>query len=212
MEKHSKREIPSMLNKILDRDVQLTRGVVKCVESLPLMRMLRKHYKMLEISCHAVPWITSILAFIWILNNKNLYQMQVNLLMALILDIIITAILKAYTRRRRPAVNDDPFSLGPDKYSFPSGHASRSVLIFYFFKYLWPVSDICLLSISIWIFAVILSRLLMRRHYILDVSAGIFLGYIEGMLVSILYLESETCSNLIYWITDEKLDGAEYDI
>ncbi|XP_050488455.1 polyisoprenoid diphosphate/phosphate phosphohydrolase PLPP6 isoform X1 [Bombus huntii] len=212
MEKHPKREIPSMLNKILDRDVQLTRSVVKCVENLPLMRKLRMHYKMLEISCHAVPWITSILAFIWILNNKNLYQMQVNLLMALILDIIIIAILKAYIRRRRPAVNDDPFSLGPDKYSFPSGHASRSVLIFYFFKYLWPVSDICLLSISIWIFAVILSRLLMRRHYILDISAGIFLGYIEGMLVSILYLESETCSNLIYWITDEKLDGAEYDI
>ncbi|XP_033195220.1 polyisoprenoid diphosphate/phosphate phosphohydrolase PLPP6 isoform X2 [Bombus vancouverensis nearcticus] len=201
-----------MLNKILDRDVQLTRSVVKCVENLPLMRKLRMHYKMLEISCHAVPWITSILAFIWILNNKNLYQMQVNLLMALILDIIVIAILKAYIRRRRPAVNDDPFSLGPDKYSFPSGHASRSVLIFYFFKYLWPVSDICLLSISIWIFAVILSRLLMRRHYILDISAGIFLGYIEGMLVSILYLESETCSNLIYWITDEKLDGAEYDI
>ncbi|XP_003492570.1 phospholipid phosphatase 6 isoform X1 [Bombus impatiens] len=212
MEKHPKREIPSMLNKILDRDVQLTRSVVKCVENLPLMKKLRMHYKMLEISCHAVPWITSILAFIWILNNKNLYQMQVNLLMALILDIIIIAILKAYIRRRRPAVNDDPFSLGPDKYSFPSGHASRSVLIFYFFKYLWPVSDICLLSISIWIFAVILSRLLMRRHYILDISAGIFLGYIEGMLVSILYLESETCSNLIYWITDEKLDGAEYDI
>ncbi|XP_033364408.1 phospholipid phosphatase 6 isoform X1 [Bombus vosnesenskii] len=212
MEKHPKREIPSMLNKILDRDVQLTRSVVKCVENLPLMGKLRMHYKMLEISCHAVPWITSILAFIWILNNKNLYQMQVNLLMALILDIIIIAILKAYIRRRRPAVNDDPFSLGPDKYSFPSGHASRSVLIFYFFKYLWPVSDICLLSISIWIFAVILSRLLMRRHYILDISAGIFLGYIEGMLVSILYLESETCSNLIYWITDEKLDGAEYDI
>ncbi|XP_033195218.1 polyisoprenoid diphosphate/phosphate phosphohydrolase PLPP6 isoform X1 [Bombus vancouverensis nearcticus] len=212
MEKHPKREIPSMLNKILDRDVQLTRSVVKCVENLPLMRKLRMHYKMLEISCHAVPWITSILAFIWILNNKNLYQMQVNLLMALILDIIVIAILKAYIRRRRPAVNDDPFSLGPDKYSFPSGHASRSVLIFYFFKYLWPVSDICLLSISIWIFAVILSRLLMRRHYILDISAGIFLGYIEGMLVSILYLESETCSNLIYWITDEKLDGAEYDI
>ncbi|XP_048263363.1 polyisoprenoid diphosphate/phosphate phosphohydrolase PLPP6 isoform X2 [Bombus affinis] len=201
-----------MLNKILDRDVHLTRSVVKCVEALPLMKKLRKHYKMLEISCHAVPWITSILAFIWILNNKNLYQMQVNLLMALILDIIIIAILKAYIRRRRPAVNDDPFSLGPDKYSFPSGHASRSVLIFYFFKYLWPVSDICLLSILIWIFAVILSRLLMRRHYILDISAGIFLGYIEGMLVSILYLESETCSNLIYWITDEKLDGAEYDI
>lgn len=154
--------------------------------------------------------------YIEYLGKKTIFNIDntgiIIMFLALILDIIIIAILKAYIRRRRPAVNDDPFSLGPDKYSFPSGHASRSVLIFYFFKYLWPVSDICLLSISIWIFAVILSRLLMRRHYILDISAGIFLGYIEGMLVSILYLESETCSNLIYWITDEKLDGAEYDI
>lgn len=38
-----------MLSKILDRDVQLTRGVVKCVESLPLMRKLKMHYKMLEV-------------------------------------------------------------------------------------------------------------------------------------------------------------------
>lgn len=46
---HPKREIPSMLNKILDRDVQLTRSVVKCVENLPLMKKLRMHYKMLEV-------------------------------------------------------------------------------------------------------------------------------------------------------------------
>lgn len=38
-----------MLNKILDRDVQLTRSVVKCVESLPLMRKLKMYYKMLEV-------------------------------------------------------------------------------------------------------------------------------------------------------------------
>lgn len=38
-----------MLNKILDRDVHLTRSVVKCVEALPLMKKLRMHYKMLEV-------------------------------------------------------------------------------------------------------------------------------------------------------------------
>ena len=57
-----------------------------------------------------------------------------------------------------------------------------------------------------------MSRLLMRRHYILDIIAGLFVGYLQGMLMSFLYLEPETCSNLVYWITDEKLDGAEYDV
>lgn len=52
----------------------------------------------------------------------------------------------------------------------------------------------------------------MRRHYILDIIAGLFVGYLQGMLMSFLYLEPKTCSNLVYWITDEKLDGAEYDV
>lgn len=38
-----------MLSKILDRDVQLTRSVVKCVESFAPMRKLRMYYKMLEV-------------------------------------------------------------------------------------------------------------------------------------------------------------------
>ncbi|KAK9310392.1 hypothetical protein QLX08_000368 [Tetragonisca angustula] len=209
-DKHRKREIPTMLRNILELDVRVTKIFVRSVENV--MPKLKLYYKMLEISCHGIIWIASLLACIWIFNSKSLYQMQVNLLVALILDIIVIAILKSSTRRRRPAVNDDPFSIGPDKYSFPSGHASRSMLVFYFFKYLWPVPDICLSLITIWVFVLVMSRLLMRRHYILDIIAGLFVGYLQGMLMSFLYLEPETCSNLVYWITDEKLDGAEYDV
>ncbi|XP_076759131.1 polyisoprenoid diphosphate/phosphate phosphohydrolase PLPP6 isoform X2 [Xylocopa sonorina] len=201
-----------MLRNILNLDIKLTNAFVRCAEKLVPLKHLKMHYRMLEISCHGICWIASLLALIWILNNKNLYQMQVNLMIALLLDVIIVAIVKAGTRRRRPTINDDPLSMGPDKYSFPSGHSSRSLLIFYFFKYLWPVSDIYLTLLLAWVFAVSMSRILMRRHYIIDIGAGLALGYVEGMLMSFLYLDAQTCVNFISWITDEKIDGAEFDV
>lgn len=132
--------------------------------------------------------------------------------LALLLDIIIIAVLKAITRRRRPTVNTDPTSIGPDKFSFPSGHCSRSMLIFYFFKYLYPISSIFLTLMLMWVFAVAISRVLIKKHYFLDVSAGLLVGYVEGMLMSFLYLDEKTCFYLIDWISDEKIPGAEYGV
>lgn len=124
----------------------------------------------------------------------------------------MVAILKAIIRRRRPATNDDPLSLGPDKYSFPSGHVSRAVFVVYFFLNLWPIPLICVPFLLAWSFSVCISRILMRRHHILDVLAGIVLGIFESLLIGCMYLEEQTCINLISWITDEKMSGAEYDV
>lgn len=207
-----KRTASPLLRCILDIDKKISENVVKHIEKFMPMRQLQIHYKALEISCHGLIWITLTLALIWILDNRNLYQMQVNLLIGILLDIFVIGILKALTRRRRPAVNDDPLALGPDKYSFPSGHASRAMLVFYFFYYLWPLPAICQPSLLAWVVAISLSRLLMKRHYILDIVAGLVVGYAEGIFMSILYLEPQTCKYLISWITDEKVDGAEYDV
>ncbi|XP_078041979.1 polyisoprenoid diphosphate/phosphate phosphohydrolase PLPP6 [Augochlora pura] len=204
-----KRNIAPWLSGVLAIDRKLTENFVRSVEKLMPMRQLQIHYKVLEISCHGVIWFASILALIWILNRPSLFQVQVNLLIGLLLDVVIVGILKALTRRRRPAINDDPLALGPDKYSFPSGHASRAMLLFYFFYYLWPLPTLFHPSLLAWVVAISLSRLLMRRHYILDISAGLVIGYAEGILMSILYLEPETCSNLVSWITDEKMEGTE---
>ena len=59
-----------------------------------------------------VVWLVCLIAFTYMFDNKSLYQMQVNLFMALIIDIFAVAITKAITRRRRPSVNDDPFCIG----------------------------------------------------------------------------------------------------
>ncbi|XP_018311834.1 phospholipid phosphatase 6 [Mycetomoellerius zeteki] len=209
METSDKREISTTLRKVLAVDAYLTDEFVKLVEKILPLRQLKVHNKLLEISCHGIPWLAISLVSIWVFNIKSLYQMQMNLLIGLLLDIIIVAVLKAVTRRRRPTINDDPFSLGPDKYSFPSGHSSRSAFVVYFFFNLWPISLIYSPPLLAWSFSVCMSRLLMRRHYILDVLGGVLLGIFEGLLMGYMYLEQETCMYLISWITDEKIPGSE---
>ena len=52
-----------------------------------------------------------------------------------------TLSLIALFRRRRPAYNVDdmPLTTGVDKFSFPSGHATRAVLLTVFFTVLYPL-------------------------------------------------------------------------
>lgn len=127
----------------------------------------------------------------------------------LMLDIIIIAVLKAAARRRRPTTNDNLF---PNKESFPSGNAARVAFITYFFLNLWPVPLIYVPSLLAWSFSICMSKLLMRVNYIGDVLAGITLGILQGMLIGYIYLEQKTCTSLVWWITDEKISGAEYDV
>lgn len=103
-------------------------------------------------------------------------------------------------------------AVGPDKYSFPSGHSSRAVL----------VAIILILSDSVpiyfypplfaWVTAVSLSRVLLERHYILDVLAGIGLGVIEGLVINLLWLSQDSSASLLSSFADEKLDGGEYHV
>ncbi|XP_063987192.1 polyisoprenoid diphosphate/phosphate phosphohydrolase PLPP6 [Diachasmimorpha longicaudata] len=211
MEKE-KREVPSLLRKVLAVDAYVTDVFVKKLERISPLRQLRVHCKLLEISAHGIPWLAGWLALLWIVNSKNLYQMQVNLFLGLLMDIFLIAILKAVTRRRRPMKSDDPFAVGPDKYSFPSGHASRTTFITYFFINLWPVSFVFIPPLLAWTISVCISRLLMRRHHLLDIIAGIVLGLLNGLLIGVMYLEADTCLGLVSWLTDEKLDGGEYHV
>ncbi|XP_011866194.1 PREDICTED: presqualene diphosphate phosphatase-like [Vollenhovia emeryi] len=208
METTDKRQVPTPLRKALAVDAYLSDEFVKLVEKLVPLRQLKVHYKLLEVSCHGIPWIGMSLVLIWVFNSKALYQMQINLLIGLLLDVTFIAVLKAVTRRRRPAGDSvDSFHIGPDKYSFPSGHASRAAFVVYFFFHLWPVPSICIPPLLAWSFSVCMSRVLMRRHHLLDVLAGVLLGIFEGLLIGYIYLEHETCVSLISWITDEKMDA-----
>lgn len=66
--------------------------------------------------------------------------------------------------------------------------------------FLWP-------PMFAWATSVALSRLLLYRHHILDVTAGMFLGFFEAVLLGVLWLEKDTAFMLMNWLSEERLPG-----
>lgn len=102
--------------------------------------------------------------------------------------------------------------MGPDVYSFPSGHASRASMVVYFFVNIFPVHFMMYPSLLSWATSICLSRILLNRHHILDVVCGVLLGIFEGILISLLLIDESTSKSIMNYITDEKLDGGEYHV
>lgn len=197
----------NFIKTILEYDVRLSKAFVCFLLNFVAFRSLKNHCGFLEISCHGVVWLAGWLSFCWMINNPSLYEMQINMLFGLILDIIIVAVTKAATRRRRPAVNTDVFSIGPDKFSFPSGHASRAFFIVGFFTFLYPLPMLIWPAVIAWAFAVAISRLLIYRHHLLDVCAGIVFGIVETLLLFVLWLGPDFTRAVMQSLSEDYVPG-----
>lgn len=79
------------------------------------------------------------------------------------LENFLISAFSAVARRRRPSVNDDPFCIGPDVYSFPSGHASRASLLLGFFTCLHPFYFLFYPALFAWWFAICISRSILKE-------------------------------------------------
>lgn len=118
---------------------------------------------------------------------------------------MIIAFIKSLTRRARPPgarVEDMFVTRGVDKFSFPSGHCSRAVWATLFFTN-WAFPDMSIifaLPLFFWAGSVCLSRVLLRRHYVLDAVAGIVVGYMEFLLSGLLWIGPTAAKYLGDWI------------
>lgn len=186
-------------------DEQLTKLLVSRFLKYPSFKTLKTHCKSLEISCNGIVWLSVWLTFIYLFSKKNICEMQINMLIGLIMDIIIIAIIKSICRRRRPTVPVDMLVLGPDKFSFPSGHASRASFVTLFFTCISPVSKIWWMPLICWCLSVCLSRILIQRHYILDVLAGFAIGFVESYLLNFIWIGESAAENLINFVMNDDL-------
>ncbi|KAK3925401.1 Phospholipid phosphatase 6 [Frankliniella fusca] len=188
-----KRQVPPYLRTILNFDVALTNKFCLLTEKV-LPQVSQLHFKYLEYSCHRVPWFVLWVAFIILWDNASLYQIQANFLYGLLLDIIVVAVIKAIVRRRRPQTSDDMLLVfGSAKYSFPSGQASRALFIAHFFANVATDLHFLLdLTLLAWSVSVCVSRVLLKRHHVLDVIIGALLGVFESYLVSYFWLNQES--------------------
>lgn len=108
--------------------------------------------------------------------------------------------------------NDQWVTIGPDNYSFPSGHVSRAFFIVFFFSKLHPLNEFMVVVIYIWAIAVAFSRILLRRHHLLDVIAGNILGYLISLIVSVVWINQSTAEYIVSYISDDVLEGGEYHV
>ncbi|XP_030241287.1 phospholipid phosphatase 6 [Drosophila navojoa] len=189
---------------ITELDVKLTDRFVTYLLQFASFKSLRIHCKFLEISCDGIAWLCTWVAFIWLINSKSLYQMQVNMLLGLLLDIVVVAVLKALVRRRRPAAVKDSLVIGPDKFSFPSGHASRAFYVLTFFTKLHTLPVIFWMPMTAWAVSVVISRLILKRHFILDVSAGALIGICEALFIGLIWISEETAASFLGLITEDE--------
>jgi undecaprenyl-diphosphatase len=102
----------------------------------------------------------------------------------MITSILVTAILviviKFSVRRKRPESDWGHIYRQTDPHSFPSGHATRAVMLATFALFIGPAWFA--LVLIIWAPLVALARVSMGVHYVSDVLAGAILGVIIGVI------------------------------
>jgi len=124
----------------------------------------------------------------------------------LVFDVVVIVLTKAIVRRQRPAQNaQDMMTVSVDKYSFPSGHASRAFMLATFLVVHFYVSVVWRYIIWLWAVSVAVSRILLGRHHVSDVVAGSVLGCMECYIVDCcnLWLSADLCSYIIRPLQEE---------
>ncbi|MCI4389335.1 hypothetical protein PGIGA_G00096780 [Pangasianodon gigas] len=187
------------LSSLLAVDLWLSKrlGVCACEEASwgsarPLM-------KLVEVSGHGIPWLIGAAYCLYKSDSAAGQEVLLNLLMALVLDLVLVAIVKAVVRRRRPAHNRmDMFAtFSVDCYSFPSGHATRAAMCARFLLAHLVLAAPLRVLVMLWAVFVGLSRVLLGRHNVTDVAFGFFMGYCQYNLVEALWLSPATLQNMM---------------
>ncbi|XP_031125340.1 probable lipid phosphate phosphatase beta [Ipomoea triloba] len=180
---------PRLLRRLIDFDTQLSLRLYTLTHPILPHSIL----KTLEISGDGrlfFPVIISIL-----LATSAAAAFLVDLLLGAVLDLAVIGILKHLIKRSRPVYNKNMFlSFAVDHWSFPSGHSSRVFFIATMFYLSFDLVQGFLLDlrydifadhfvyiIGAWAMVTSVSRILLGRHFVLDVVAGACLGVLEGL-------------------------------
>ena len=129
------------------------------------------------------------------------------LLTALLLDLLLVRLVKTLVRRRMPTQNrsDILSNFFVERYSFPSGHATRAAMCARFL--LAQLVDTASMRVLVvgWAALVSLSRLLLARHYVTDVGFGLAMGYCQYSLVERLWVTWDCLQDLLFMRLRERL-------
>lgn len=124
-------------------------------------------------------WL-ALLAAAWLLGGDAWKTRAIVTAGGLALAEVVVVGIKMIIRRERPTGTDGLIYRKADPFSFPSGHAARAVLLSLLALRLGPAA--AFFAIVAWSPVMVLSRIAIGIHYVLDVLAGFVLG---GVLTAI---------------------------
>ena len=90
-----------------------------------------------------------------------------------------------------------------DKFSFPSGHATRAVMLAVVLTMVQGVTILLWPVLLVWAGAVCVSRVLLGRHHILDVAAGAVIGFVQAIIMGLVWRSEEQTKYLMSLLGDE---------
>ena len=103
-------------------------------------------------------------------------------LMTLAISHVIVQVIKRSVMRERPDLRTAREALiaAPDRFSFPSGHATAAMAVAFVYAVAFPVAAVPLLALAM---IVGLSRVFLGVHYPGDVLAGQGIAVVTGLAV-----------------------------
>ncbi|KAM9360909.1 inactive phospholipid phosphatase 7-like [Symphorus nematophorus] len=187
------------INSLLAIDISLSKRLGVCVGPHSSGAPLRSMVALLALSGHAFTWIFGTLICLWRSNTLAGQEVLVNLLLALILDVMTVAGMQKLVKRKGPWDLPPGFLdyVAMDTYSFPAAHASRAVMVSKFLLNHLVLAVPLRILLYLWAFLVGVSRVLLGKHHLSDVGCGFALGFLHFSLVESVWLDSATCQTLI---------------
>jgi membrane-associated phospholipid phosphatase len=151
-------------------------------------------WEVVSISADGVVWFLLLPAMNFFTPQLLMWQPSSDVVRLVIIglasDILIIVALKQTFRRRRPAHHLQDFRfVGPDQYSFPSGHATRAWLLTGLAASRLGGEDgdaMTLRLATTWAAVVSLGRVALGRHYVSDVICGGLVGLLVTAPISVM--------------------------
>ena len=152
---------------------------------------IRGIFKAISFTGEAIFFIVLIAVF-FIAYDKKFAK---NLAMTLMASTYINEMVKGIVKDPRPITNidlkEDPYFLTETGYGFPSGHSQNAVAtwgyIAYHFKDKKEPSYLIPAIMSVWIFLIAISRIIIGVHDLQDIIGGLLIGIV--FLIAFMYLE-----------------------
>ncbi|KAG7276638.1 hypothetical protein CRUP_023204 [Coryphaenoides rupestris] len=187
------------MNALLAIDISLSKRMGVCAYTSSSWGGCRSMVSLLELTGYGITWIIGTMVCLTRSNTLAGQEVLVNLLLALLLDILTIAGVQRLVKRRGPWEMTPGFLdyVSMDIYSFPAAHASRAALVSKFLLSHLVLAAPLRVLLILWALLVGVSRVTLGKHHLTDMACGFALGLLHFSLMENVWLSSGTCQTLI---------------